>query len=367
MAAMTFGTRAEDLKRCTRCVLPSTYPGLTFDEQGVCSACRKHSAERVEPLGEAALRAAVEKYRSRGTKYEALSALSGGRDSTYALYYAVRKLGLKTLAFTIDNGFTPDETWANIRNATEILGVDHVVIRHDYLKKSIRPMLSAWMHKPSPAMITFLCLGCRLGLQKAFLQVSKTYRIPLCMSGGGEPEENFAAAFFTNSQGGLKRTLGLVSGVGKELLRNPRYLMSPSLPVRMFMEFLYEFPPIGLIRRRVRPRWHYLPLFLYLKYDEDHVSDVITNQLKWTKYHRSAASWRSDCKINLLKNACYLATLGFSKNDEMVSGLIRRGHITREQALERLAHDNVIPEEFLVEFFEEVGLRYERPQKPPNV
>ncbi len=363
MAEITLGKPAKVAKRCTRCVLPDTYPGLSYDAEGVCSACRRHIAHAAPPRGEAALHEMIEKHRGRGTKYEALSALSGGRDSTYALYYTVRRLGLKTLAFTIDNGLVPDETWANIRNATQILGVDHIVIKHDLLTKSIRPMLSAWIRKPSPAMIAFLCLGCRLGLQRAFVHVAKTYKIPLCISGGGEPEDSFAGAFFTNSKGGLKRGIGMAAGVGKEFLRNPRYLLSPSLPIRMFFEFLYEYPPIRLISRRVRPKWHYLPLFLYLPYDEEAVTSLITNELKWTRYHRSAAAWRSDCKVNLLKNVCYLSTLGFTKNDELISGLIRRGHITREQGLQRLASDNVISEEFLAEFFAEVGLRYERPPK----
>lgn len=27
---------------CTRCVMPSTRPGITFNEKGVCSACQSY-------------------------------------------------------------------------------------------------------------------------------------------------------------------------------------------------------------------------------------------------------------------------------------------------------------------------------------
>ena len=27
------------MKYCTKCTMPDTRPGITFDEQGVCSAC----------------------------------------------------------------------------------------------------------------------------------------------------------------------------------------------------------------------------------------------------------------------------------------------------------------------------------------
>lgn len=30
------------MKYCTKCVMPSTRPGITFDEDGVCSACRNY-------------------------------------------------------------------------------------------------------------------------------------------------------------------------------------------------------------------------------------------------------------------------------------------------------------------------------------
>ena len=30
------------MKRCTRCVMPETWDGITFDEEGVCSLCREY-------------------------------------------------------------------------------------------------------------------------------------------------------------------------------------------------------------------------------------------------------------------------------------------------------------------------------------
>ena len=30
------------MKYCTKCVMPDTKPELTFDEEGVCNACRSH-------------------------------------------------------------------------------------------------------------------------------------------------------------------------------------------------------------------------------------------------------------------------------------------------------------------------------------
>ena len=39
-----------DLQRCTSCILPETFPGITFDEQGECNYCRSYV--KVDVLGE---------------------------------------------------------------------------------------------------------------------------------------------------------------------------------------------------------------------------------------------------------------------------------------------------------------------------
>lgn len=34
----------EDVRRCTRCILPENYPNIDFDDEGVCRVCREHDA-----------------------------------------------------------------------------------------------------------------------------------------------------------------------------------------------------------------------------------------------------------------------------------------------------------------------------------
>ena len=37
--AHKFSLKEVTMKRCTRCVLPETFPGIQFDEEGVCQYC----------------------------------------------------------------------------------------------------------------------------------------------------------------------------------------------------------------------------------------------------------------------------------------------------------------------------------------
>ena len=70
----------------------------------------------------------------------------------------------------------------------------------------------------------------------------------------------------------------------------------------------------------------------------------------------SRASWRSDCKVHLLRQYLYKETLGFTKNDELLSLMIRRNSITREEALRRAEFENDIPHDFVSAFVDELGL-----------
>jgi hypothetical protein len=59
-----------------------------------------------------------------------------------------------------------------------------------------------------------------------------------------------------------------------------------------------------------------------------------------------------------LKDFLHRETLGFTKHDELLSGMIREGMTTREVALQRLERDNTISQPFLVELLEKLGLSF---------
>jgi len=37
----------ESMRRCTRCILPETFPGIEFDEDGVCNYCLDYDPVKV--------------------------------------------------------------------------------------------------------------------------------------------------------------------------------------------------------------------------------------------------------------------------------------------------------------------------------
>lgn len=130
----------EKMKRCTRCILPETFPGISFDEEGVCNFCLTHRSPPT--LGEARLREILSA--QKGERYDCVVPVSGGKDSTYILYYAVKVLGLRTIAVNYDSGFQSPLAAENARNACEMLDVPLVVIRagRDRQMRMLREILA---------------------------------------------------------------------------------------------------------------------------------------------------------------------------------------------------------------------------------
>lgn len=132
---ITQQAQPDGLNYCTRCVLPSNYPKITFDEHGVCSVCRDY--ETYKPHTEKYFKT-MDDFRdlveaNKGSDYDVLLLFSGGKDSTYVLYRLVN-MGYKVLTFTFDNGFISEGAFTNIKNITKQLGVDHRVLTADQMK-----------------------------------------------------------------------------------------------------------------------------------------------------------------------------------------------------------------------------------------
>jgi N-acetyl sugar amidotransferase len=120
------------MRYCTRCVLPAVSPTpATFDEAGVCSACRVAAQAADIDWGRRgqAFADLVERYRSKdGTNYDCIVPVSGGKDSYYQVHLATQ-LGLKPLLVTYHgNNYLP-EGERNLLRMREVFDCDHLIFR----------------------------------------------------------------------------------------------------------------------------------------------------------------------------------------------------------------------------------------------
>jgi len=118
-------------KICTRCIMDTSDPQISFNEKGWCDYCTSFELN-IRPnwntgsKGEKELLelARVIRKDSKGADFDCIIGLSGGLDSSYAAYVAVKKMGLKPLLFHVDAGWNTDQAVGNIEKLVDGLGLD---------------------------------------------------------------------------------------------------------------------------------------------------------------------------------------------------------------------------------------------------
>ena len=148
-----------NIKRCAKCVLPTTYPFIKFDNEGICNFCNDY--EKQIFLGEKKLNKFLEQYRSNNNKPDCLVGLSGGRDSCYGLHILKTKYKMNPIAYTYDWGLTTDSARINAAKVCGKLGVQHIIRAANIEKKRsfVRDNLFAWLKKPHLGMLPIIQAG----------------------------------------------------------------------------------------------------------------------------------------------------------------------------------------------------------------
>lgn len=116
---------------CSNCIMDSTAPNITFDNNGQCEYCQNYYFNILpnwhpDKTGWTKLSDIANKIKKEGKDkdYDCLMGISGGVDSSYMAYLAKVKLGLRPLMFHIDAGWNSQQAVNNIEKIIEKLELD---------------------------------------------------------------------------------------------------------------------------------------------------------------------------------------------------------------------------------------------------
>ena len=336
--AMEVGLITRELRRCTKCILPETFPGIVFDEEGVCNICHEHVPVVVR--GEEKLAQLLDQRHPPTSDFDCIVTLSGGRDSTYVLHRAVKRYEQRVLAMTYDNGQLHPVAYENMRRATAMLDVPHTIVpgNKTAIRNDLRRNLQAWLHRPSLAMIpTFMISGKVAEYHVA--RLARRKKIPTVLDGTTEIERtDFKTAYLGARETALGEVqahslLRVLSQYAREYARNPRYI-NPSLlrAARSFFVFFFY--------RRFFMGDLLVRLFDFEPWDEQSILATIRDELGWESPPDTDATWRTDDNISCLYNWFYASLVGFTENDALYSNMIREGMIDRQEAMKRVSKEN---------------------------
>lgn len=360
---LNFRQRLEDItrhgssiptRRCARCILPDTFPGITFDNHGVCSECKSYVVK--EPKGEQAL---LELLSSGDPNSPVLVPISGGRDSSFAVAKVQELTSRKVLTYTYDWGFVSSLARRNISAICGSLEVENLLIAADINKKrqDVRLNLKAWCRKPSIAVVPILMAGDKAFFHWAGVVAKERKASPIIFSMNWLEKTNFKVGFATSR--------GVRSVKGEKLHSEGVITL-----VRLVIAYLFEFIRNPRLVNRTLLKtavafWHfylrkkdYLQLFDFLEWTEEGIESVITKH-GWRGSNSRSGSWRVGDATSSFYNLAYIAVAGFTENDTFLSNQIRVGQITRDSAMKRIGELNKPDVEGLLEYLRNVDLHPE--------
>lgn len=166
---------------CTRCILPGSFPRISFDATGVCSVCRSYdqlwgdwNSRKTEQRK--ILDKLCKEAKAKHKEFDALIPLSGGKDSMYVLYVAARQLGLNCLAYTLDTGYLSECAKQNIDVGCRKLGIKHIYYCLD--PELTNQLFSLFIRKTGR-----FCTICLKGIQMSQAFVAEAHKVPLIITG----------------------------------------------------------------------------------------------------------------------------------------------------------------------------------------
>lgn len=329
------------MRRCKLCLLPDSLAGSDFDANGVCLWCRE-GYPPYQTKGEQAL---ANKFRGLGThsgKADCLVGLSGGKDSTYALYRLVKHYNLKAEAFIYTHGGSKDFALQNARKTCELLKVPYYIVSlpGNAHTKSFLHYFKAWLAHPNSISAGMTCVACK-HLHILGSQIAARRKIPYVVWASTPLEYSpfLAIKHKGDASHQFKREGMLHSGLqlARETVRSPRFARGLfAMPRTSILGCLAVFPSSAFLRARY-PSVKALMFYSYERWNPGLILDTIKAKLDWQTPQEIKEDWHTDCVFNVFKEYMFQKMYGVSYTDSHLSNQIRHGYISREEAWQKLA------------------------------
>ena len=327
---------------CTKTVMDTTDPYIYIDENGISDYYHNYINKilpswNTEKKGLEELNKIVKKIKSKSKEkaFDCIIGMSGGLDSSYALYVAKEVLGLRPLVYHVDAGWNTDQAVGNIEKIIEGLGLDLYtdVINWEEVKDLQRSFLKAQI--PDQDLVqdyAFFSSLYRFAKKNKikYILTGSNYSTECCR----EPEE-----------------WGGYAGIDKRLVND--------IHNRFGTIKLKSFPIIDIFTYKLYYKYIYgmkiIKPLNFVPYNKSEAEDLLYKKFGWKKFQHKHHESRF---TRFYEDYWLPRKFGFDKRKAHFSSLILTGQMTREDALERLKHSE-LDEQTLKNEFEYVANKLE--------
>lgn len=331
-------------QQCVRCGLPSNFPSLRFTAAGLCSICCDY--DRIRDAAQSyfedmpALQAVLDRRLPHEGTHDALVLFSGGKDSSYMLG-RLADMGLRILAFTLDNGFISAQAKANISRVVDALGVDHVFGEVPEMNAIFADSLKRHAN---------VCNGCFKAIYTLSMSMALERKIPFIFTGlsrGQFFETRLSAELFESGAPRIAEIDQMVLEARKTYHRTPD-AVSACMDTRVFQtDEIFEKVEI-------------VDFYRYCDVDLDDLYAYLDTRLPWVRPSDTGRS--TNCRVNDVGIHVHKTERGYHNYALPYSWDVRMGHKKRDAALEELDDEYDVAE--VEAMMAEIGYSIKAPEAP---
>ncbi|MBR3149664.1 MAG: N-acetyl sugar amidotransferase [Eubacterium sp.] len=320
------------MKYCKKCVMPSTRPGISFNSDGVCTACCNQEKRKEIDWNERwnELEKLCEKYRGmNGDGYDCAIAVSGGKDSHFQVNIMKNELKMNPILFSVEDNFPMTEAGKhNLRNISEQFSCNIISIKPD---RAVQKKLMRYMFETYGKPTWYID---RLIYTYPLIMADK-FNTPLLVYGenvsyeygGADCKETYSAREILSN--------GVASGFDDEELIREAGITKQDL-------YLTKAPEQAVFDR-LEPiylsyflNWNSFDNYTFAK---EHGFRDLTGE--WDRRHHIENFDQIDSRAYLVHSWLKYPKFGHASATDYASRMIRYGLITREEAIELVKkHDH---------------------------
>ena len=329
---------------CTKCTMSNQRPRITFDKEGVCSACRfaeiKRQTDRAERERE--LRDLCDRFRRNDGRFDVIVPASGGKDSAFVAHQLKYKYNMNPLTVTWAPHLYTDIGYKNFQNFIHKGGFHNICGTADGRIHRILTAL-AFIHLGDPFQ-PFI-YG-----QKAFpLRIATQLDIPFIMYGeDGEAEYGGSIAKprpSHNLEDDLKRHY--FSGIGPDRWRefglseqDLHFYMPP--PLEQMQKVGVQCHFFGYYKKWIPQENYY--------YAVEHTGFTANPERSEGTYSKYASL---DDRLDGFHYYLMYIKFGIGRATSDTAHEIRDGHLTREEGVQLVRkYDGEFPRKYFQDFLE---------------
>lgn len=300
---------------CIKCVMDTSDPDITFNNEGICSHCLSYEKRRQgfifpEKQRERKLKEIVDYCRTKGKNkpYDCVIGVSGGVDSTYVAYL-VKSLGLRPLAVHLDNGWNSELAISNIKNVLANLGIELYTYVLDW--EEFKSLQLAFLKASTPDSE----IPSDHAIVALMRQLAAKYDVPMIWGVNFNSESILPPAW---SQGHMD--WGYIKRVNK-LFGNKKLRNYPHYSV---LKLIYY--------KRIK-RQQTIDILNYIYYDKEKAKEYLIKELGWRDY---GGKHHESIYTRIFQTYILPVKFGYDKRRAHYSSLILAGQMTRDEALKLL-------------------------------